>query len=103
MANTNNLKPFKKGQSGNPSGRTPVTDIRQHLKNRLSQTKQDTTVTFLDSIIDRLILTALRGNVRATELILHYTYGKPKEFDHENTDGVTVRIISGPTPPPDDI
>jgi hypothetical protein len=97
MANTNNLKPFKKGQSGNPSGRTPVSDIRQHLKNRLSETTQDTTVTFLDSIIDRLILTAQRGNVRATELILHYTYGKPKDFDYENTEGITV-TISGPTP-----
>jgi hypothetical protein len=102
MPNIKNLKPFKKGQSGNPSGRTPVSDIRQHLKNRLSETTQDTTVTFLDSIIDRLILTAQRGNVRATELILHYTYGKPKEFDYENTEGITV-TISGPTHPPDDI
>jgi hypothetical protein len=100
VANTNNLKPFKKGQSGNPSGRTPVSDIRQHLKNRLSETTQDTTVTFLDSIIDRLILTAQRGNVRATELILHYAYGKPKEFGGENTEGITV-TISGPTPPGD--
>lgn len=100
MANTTNLKPFKKGQSGNPSGRTPVSDIREHLKKRLSETKQDTTVTFLDSIIDRLILTAQRGNVRATELILHYTYGKPKEFGGENTEGITV-TISGPTPPAD--
>ena len=86
MSNTQNLKPFRKGQSGNPDGRPPVLDIREHLKKRLSETTQDGKNTNLDILIDNLILIALSGNVRAIELILNYAYGKPKENGGNEVD-----------------
>jgi hypothetical protein len=88
--NTQNLKPFKKGQSGNPSGRTPVLDIREHLKKRLAETTQDGKNTNLDIVIDNLIITALSGNVRAIELIFNYAYGKPKENGGNDLEICTV-------------
>ena len=88
--NTQNLKPFKKGQSGNKEGRPPVLDIREHLKKRLSETTQNGKNTSLDMIIDHLILIALGGNVRAIELILNYAYGKPKESGSSDLEISTV-------------
>jgi len=43
MANEQNLKPFKKGQSGNPNGRPKKPDIDQYLIDALNDERDDKT------------------------------------------------------------
>jgi len=77
MGNTNNLKPYQKGTSGNPSGRPPVDDIRKSIRKTFAEPHKSTEST-LEAIIHQMVKLALKGNVRATELLLSYAYGKPK-------------------------
>lgn len=77
MGNIKNLKPYQKGTSGNPSGRPPVDDIRKTIRETFSEPYK-TTETTLQAIIHQMVKLALKGNVRATELLLSYAYGKPK-------------------------
>ena len=77
MGNIKNLKPYQKGTSGNPSGRPPVDDIRKTIREIFAEPYK-TTDTTLKAIIHQMVKLSLKGNVRATELLWSYAYGKPK-------------------------
>lgn len=86
--NPQNLKPFKKGQSGNPKGggkpkKLPQLDVI--LKNILgSQDKEGRTQAEL--IIQALTNSAKKGDVKAADLLLNRSYGKVKESVELSTD-----------------
>jgi len=78
MANTQNLKPWKPGQSGNPGGRPKRDSITSALLQQLEQQNTDSE-TIADSIAAVLVKRALSGDVRAIREIADRTEGKPRQ------------------------
>jgi len=75
--NPQNLKPFKKGVSGNPAGRPPkLPDLDKLLKETLGEQVQGREA--LKYVLLALRKKAIAGDVRATELLLDRAYGKLK-------------------------
>ena len=69
MANEKNLKPFKKGQSGNQGGRPKWKQITEILKSEKNQEK-------LEDMINVVFDLALKGDMRAVEYISDRLEGK---------------------------
>lgn len=73
-----NLKPFQKGQSGNPKGRPKkLPELDELLKDCLSEETKGKTQ--MELIIRALVKKSLKGDIRASELLLNRSYGKLKE------------------------
>lgn len=69
---------FKKGQSGNPKGRPKkAPGLDQILADVLSEVKGGKNTA--EKIISRLALQAVKGNIRAAEVLLERAYGKVKQ------------------------
>ena len=80
--NKRNLKPFKKGNSGNPGGRPKWKHITEILR------KEDN-LDRLNMVVDKVFEMALTGNMRAIEFIADRLEGKPRQymdFQMENDD-----------------
>ncbi len=89
-------KPFKKGQSGNPKGRPKkIPELRELLANVLGDEKDGKTAA--EAILMALRAKAVKGDVRAAELLLDRAYGKVKDPDPQ-PQNITVSI-SGVEPP----
>lgn len=76
MGREKNLKPFPKGQSGNPKGRPkklPELDVL--LADVIGGENEDEA----KAIIQSLLKQAKKGNVRAAEVLLDRAYGKVKQ------------------------
>jgi hypothetical protein len=91
-----NLRPYPKGTSGNPSGRPKVEDLKRAIRDVLSEPHK-TAETTLKAIVNQMVTIALKGNVRAVELLFAYAYGKPKE----DTPETPVNFVIMPKPPQD--
>ena len=73
-----NLKPFKKGQSGNPKGRPKkIPGLNELLADVLGEEKDGKTAA--EAILMALRAKATKGDVRAAEVLLDRAYGKPKQ------------------------
>ena len=90
MANEQNLKPFKKGQSGNPKGRPKLPDLKELLAKVLGS--EDDGKSGAEAILRAMELRAKKGDVRAAELLLDRAYGKPKQ-DIEMAANLTTVIM----------
>lgn len=67
-----NLKPFKKGKSGNPKGRPKLPDLAEALEEVIGA----------DGVRDMLkamLAKAKKGSEKATEIVLDRMYGKSKQ------------------------
>ena len=77
--NTDNLKPFKKGQSGNPNGRPKKEHcIADLLKVSGTDVLEDGR-TKLQAIVDELYKKAQGGDLKAMEMIFDRIDGKPMQ------------------------
>jgi hypothetical protein len=87
---------FKKGQTGNPNGRPKkIPELRELLANVLGDEKDGKTAA--EAILMAIRNKAIKGDVRAAELLLDRAYGKAAQ-PIETPSTLTV-TISGPTPP----
>lgn len=75
---------FKKGQSGNPKGRPRLPDLREAMAKVLADEKDG--VTALEATLAALRAKAVRGDVRAAEVLLDRAFGKSSQ---------TVDVTSG--------
>ena len=105
-----NLKPFKKGQSGNPKGR-PVgaksrstiakrwLETEEKLKNPITGTQES--LSQEDIITLSLVKKARSGDVSAYKSLMDSAYGAPIQQTDITTDGepikTTFNLIGTPT------
>jgi hypothetical protein len=69
-----NLKPFKKGQSGNPNGRPKMPNLKEACAAVLADEKDG--MTALDAVLKALRNKAIKGDVRAAQELMDRAYGK---------------------------
>jgi hypothetical protein len=84
---------WKKGESGNPAGRPKkIPELNKLLADVLGQEKNGQTAA--EKIIDKLRQEAEKGNIRAAELLLKYTYGAPvQRLEHTGAEGGPVETV----------
>jgi len=101
MAKEDNLKPFKKGQTGNPNGRpkgSSLRDIKVVLQDLLSQEKNGTQL--IDGLMSVVVNKALKGDLKAVDMLLSYTFGKATQrteitgSEGEKID-FTINVVQG--------
>ena len=85
-----NLKPFKKGQSGNPNGRPKMPDLKEAISKILSEEKNGQTA--LDAVLIALFKKALNGDVRAAQELLDRGFGKSQQNIDLSTLGQPLSI-----------
>lgn len=89
MANEANLKPFKKGRSGNPRGRPKkLPELDKLLADVLGEEKDG--LTAAEAILKAIRSKAFRGDVRAAEVLLDRAWGKAKQSIDHTTDGKQI-------------
>lgn len=93
--NEKNLKPFKKGKSGNPEGRKPGSlSLKTYIKKWLAAeesyenpiTKETEKLSQYDILVLMQIAKARKGDTRAFEALLDRVEGKPKQSIDLDTD-----------------
>lgn len=72
-----NLKPFKKGQSGNPKGRPKLPDISEAVAKVLNG--EEGAELELQNLLKVQAIRASKGDTKALELLLDRGYGKSKQ------------------------
>ena len=92
MANEKNLKPFKKGQSGNPKGRPlKLPALDKLMADVLGEEKDG--ITAGEATLKALRAKATKGDVRAAEVLLDRAYGKPKQTHDTNITSTEPLVI----------
>lgn len=87
---------WKKGQSGNPAGRPKkIPELRELLANVLGDEKDGKTAA--EAILMALRAKAVKGDVRAAELLLDRAYGKAA-VNVDLTGEVNVNTVIRPKP-----
>jgi hypothetical protein len=92
--NQDNLKPFKKGQSGNPNGRPKLPDLKEVMAKALSSEKNGKAA--IEEIIDAMKAKAAKGDVRAAEFLFDRGYGKATQdinMRQEGTAQIVIKVI----------
>ncbi len=91
---------FKKGQTGNPNGR-PKNDLRE-IKTVIADLlkKEKNNQQLVDGLMTVVVNKALKGDLKAVDMLLSYCYGKPTQrteitgADGEKID-FKVEVIQG--------
>jgi hypothetical protein len=81
---------FKKGESGNPKGRPKIPELNGALAEILSDEKDG--VMALKAVLMALRARAVKGDVRAIELLLDRAYGKSKGHTDITSNGETIAV-----------
>jgi Family of unknown function (DUF5681) len=80
MANEENLKPFKKGQSGNLKGRPRklpgIDKLLIQVLGEKQANSQGVEMTAAEAVFRGLLARAVKGDTRAAEILLDRAYGK---------------------------
>ena len=102
MANTDNLKPFPKGVSGNPKGYTPgiphsktrlkrLLELTEQLKNPVTGEIEGFTVA--EQLDLQQIIKARKGDTKAYTVIMDRLEGQPQRNTDITTDGQAINPI----------
>jgi len=88
-------KPFKKGQSGNPKGRPKLPDLREAIAKILADEKDGYNA--LEATLMALRSKAVKGDIRAAEVLLDRAFGKAQQAIDHTTGGekISQSIIIG--------
>jgi len=99
MAFPHDGKKFTKGKSGNPKGKPhKIPELRELLANVLGDTKDGKSAA--EAILMALRNKAIKGDVRAAELLLDRAYGKIKqEIEHSSVDVIMPEVPESPQAP----
>ncbi len=94
-------KPFKKGKSGNPKGRPPkipeLTDLVNKVLGEEKKTTTGSVMTAMEAVVRGLLSKAVKGDVRAAEVLLNRAYGLPKQtIEADITSENTITIFEIP-------
>lgn len=112
MANEENLKPFKKGQSGNPKGRPrkwvstltdqgyKMSEVRDCILAMMAMTMdelkdayENTNATALEKTVSNAIRKSIqKGSLYSMETLLDRVFGKPKETLDNHISGEIKNI-----------
>lgn len=84
-----NGKKFQPGQSGNPKGRPKKIPALDKLLSEVLGSADDED-SEMKAVIEALIKRAKKGDVRAAEVLLDRSYGKPKQ--EIALDGLKINI-----------
>jgi hypothetical protein len=87
-----NLKPFKKGQSGNPKGRPKLPDLKAAIAKVLADEKDG--VNALDAVLMALRQKAVRGDIRAAEVLMDRGYGKSRQTADINVAATNLEELT---------
>ena len=89
-----NLKPFKKGQSGNPNGRPKGTfSLITILKKKLQELKEGSDRTYAELLVERIVKDAIAdGDDSQIKNILQYIEGMPKQTVRQEFDDMVTEI-----------
>lgn len=92
MANEQNLKPFQPGQSGNPNGRPKkLPDLDALLAEVLNEEKGG--IVAAQAILKVIMVKAIKGDLKAAELLLDRAYGKSKNLVDITSGGNAIPIF----------
>jgi len=116
MANEENLRPFKKGQSGNPNGRPKsyvtglkdagynMTEINMSIRHMLSMNIEELRKVYENpdaTILEKTVAGAMRkslekGSLYSIETLLSRVFGKPNETSEVKQDTeITIKFANG--------
>mgnify|MGYP003426256243 FL=1 len=99
MAFPHDGKKFTKGKAGSPKGKPhKIPELRELLANVLGDTKDGKSAA--EAILMALRNKAIKGDVRAAELLLDRAYGKIKqEIEHSSVDVIMPEVPESPQAP----
>lgn len=108
MTNPENIvkHQFKKGKSGNPNGRPPVLpELKEAIAKVLSKEKDGKTA--LEKVLNALYNKAIKGDVRAAQVLLDRAFGKPHqtvgaEIKQQEIKAITFKNVSKQFPDAED-
>lgn len=86
---TKNSTSFKKGQSGNPKGRPPISYLRKESLNHMLETATPE----IKEIVANIILQAKQGNIQASRLLFDYILPKPKIEIEDDPMTTSIEIV----------
>ena len=94
--NTKGLKPWKKGQSGNPKGKMPtkaIQDVFKEFLHDVARSKDGQQMERLEALLKAQFAVASKGNTKAAEFLMDRAYGKPTQRNElTGKDGQPMEI-----------
>ena len=85
-SNIDNLKHFKKGQSGNPKGRPKRSKCIPEILRKITAEKGKGGSTKLDLILNNVVDNAIKGDTWSIQFIAYRMEGKPAQVNQQTKE-----------------
>jgi len=80
MANEQNLKPYKKGESGNPAGKPKgAVNLTTKMREALDRIHEGSQTQYDDILIQSILRDAIKTDGQSRKLVMQYMEGMPKQ------------------------
>ena len=101
---SDNLKPWRKGQSGNPAGRPKKPACIPDILRMIGEEQEPKTgLTNLEAILRRVVVEARKGEPWACQFVADRLEGKPRQLlavEREEFPALRIEIDEARTPAP---